>query len=221
MHVKSAPALLDPYLPVLLDLNGLNLDPNLDLVPNNNSPCLQRLIPGQPEIPAIDLAARAESNSLATPRILRLTLELDVKGNRSGDITNRQIARELELLPISFDSGASEFDLGILLSVQKITRAKMLVPLVGAGIDAGCLESRLDRGILRRFLIDIDEALDVREPSLDGRDHQVLGGKLDNSVRWVELPRGLCSRRGSCLNWCGHRFLSNLVRLRQLCLYWV
>src|SRR4029077_10471862 len=121
-----------------------------------------------------------------------------------GHIANRQIARELELLPISFNSGASEFDLGILLGMEKISRAKMLVPFVGAGIDARCLENRLDRGILRRFLIDIDEALDVCKPSLDGRDHQVLRGKFDNSVRWVELPRGLCSRRGSCLNWCGH-----------------
>jgi hypothetical protein len=35
-------------------------------------------------------------------------------------------------------------------------------------------------------------------------------------VRWIELPGGLCSRRGSCLSWCGHRYLSDLVRVEAV-----
>jgi len=218
VHI-SVPALLDPYLPPycgLLDFNGFDLDPDLDLVPDSNSSCLQHLIPGQPELPAIDLAGCAEPHSLATPWILRLTLELDVQRDRLGHVTNGQLTLELEFLPISFDAGASEFDLGILLGVQKIARPKVLVPLVGAGIDARRFENCFDRRISGIFFIDVDRAFNVCDPPLDGGDHQMLRGEFDQGMRRVELPFGLGSRCGGHLNWCGHRFLSNLVRFEAV-----
>ena len=166
------------------------------------------MVPGQPEIAPIDLAGRAESGALTAPRILGLAFKLDIEREGPRYVTDRQVSRELEALLVPLNSGAPELYLGILVNIQKVRRPEMLVALVCPGIETSGIECGFDGGILRILLIRVNRSLDVCDPALHGRDHQVLGGELDDAVGWVELPSGFAPRGGGGLDSGGHNFLS-------------
>src|SRR6476661_4153563 len=138
--------LLVSYLPLpSADLHRFDFDVDLDVVADGQSAALEQHVPGQAEIAAIDLALRAEARSLATPRILRLPLELDVEGDLSRYVADRQVAGELELVPVSLDTRALEPDIGVLLDVEEIPRTEVLVALISPRVEARRLQRCLHR----------------------------------------------------------------------------
>src|SRR5207253_9581217 len=114
---------------------------------------LVQLVPGQPEIATVNFAGSTESDPLATPWILRLSLERNVERDRSRHIANRQVPRQLELLLVAFDSGAPEFDHRKLFDVQEIPRTKVIVALFRTRVDTSSVERHLDRRIPHVILI--------------------------------------------------------------------
>src|SRR5690606_12569399 len=78
--------------------NRLNLDGELDLVAHQHASGLQRLVPGEAEVPAVDAAAGAEADALATPRVLPASLVDHVEGHLASHVLDREIAHQLELI---------------------------------------------------------------------------------------------------------------------------
>src|SRR5207245_1960271 len=89
---EMRPLLLDSYRPLCLDFDRLNLNCDLDLIPNGHAASFQQLIPDQSEISPVDLATGAESNALATPGILGLTFEAHIERNRPRHSADREIS---------------------------------------------------------------------------------------------------------------------------------
>ena len=125
-HTKAAAQfgavafVLDFYITQpISDFDGLNLKLDLDVIAHHDAARLQRLIPSQSPVSAIDLAPRAEPNALPAPGILGLPLELNVESNRLGHVANGKSTREREVLFPDVDTRALELDLGIHLYLQK------------------------------------------------------------------------------------------------------
>src|SRR5688500_15130480 len=64
----------------------LNVEMDADLVADEDPAGLQRLVPGEPEVAAVELRVGAEAGSLAAPGIASRALEGDVEGDRARDI---------------------------------------------------------------------------------------------------------------------------------------
>src|SRR5207247_10990503 len=110
-----------------LDFRCLHLNRNLDVISDGDATRLQQLIPDQPEISSVDHTGSAESDALATPGILCLTLELHIKSNRPCHITDREGPRELALVPVTLDAHAAELALRVLVNVAAIGSPKVLM----------------------------------------------------------------------------------------------
>ena len=155
-----------------------------------------------------------------TPKSLRLIFVVAVKPARSppqgslarpsnstsrttGFVTSRMVRS-----PVSFHSSPSlcsifvprKQDLRELLRVEEVVRAKVLVTLLGAGVDAGDVDSRRDHRPRRVLLVDRKAAGEALEAALHGGDHQVLHGELGGRVARVDGPGAdgllLCWGRG-------------------------
>jgi hypothetical protein len=206
---RRAPISLDSYIIKLADFDRFYLKADPDVVSDHHAARFQGLIPSQAEIAPIDLAARAESGALTTPGILGLAFKLDIEREGPRYVTDRQVSRELEALLVPLNSGALELYLRVLLHIQEVCRPEMLVALVCPGIETSRIECRFNGGILRILFIGVNRPLNVCDPALHGRDHQMLGGELDNGVGWVELPSGFLPRGGDGLDGGSHSFLSS------------
>jgi hypothetical protein len=191
---------------VLLGLSScdcFDLEADLDVVSDDYPACLQGLIPGQPEIASIDLAARAEPDAFPTPGVSGPAFECNIERNWLRYVTDCQIARNLEALLVTLNPGAAELDLGILLDIQEIRRAQVLVALVGAGIETRGFEYRFDGRVLRIFLVAVDRSFDIRDAALHSRDHQMLGGEFDQGVSGIEFPGVSTTRLRGGDDFCG------------------
>src|SRR3979411_680994 len=126
--------------------DGLNLDLHLHVIADQHPPCLERRIPDQPELAAIDLGGSAEAHAAAAPGILAGALVDRVESDFLRDAANREVADHLErlalLAPRAFHSAALEADGRMLLDVQEVRRAQVLVAVRGAGVQA----PRVQRG---------------------------------------------------------------------------
>src|SRR5688572_30576787 len=109
------------------------VDGDLHLVPYHDAARLERLIPVQPEILAIDRRRGAETDAFAAPGVLAASARLDRKRDRSCRVTNRQVAGHRELTAVrSGDARAPEPNLGILIGFEEVGRAQVRVPLLFA-----------------------------------------------------------------------------------------
>lgn len=62
--------------------------------------------------------------------------QLDVEGDRTCDVADREVAaHRVLLLPFREDSGALEHDLGILLDIEEVRRTEVSVAARVAGVD--------------------------------------------------------------------------------------
>jgi hypothetical protein len=126
-----------------------------------------------------------------------------------------EIADQLEIvtgvLGRAPDAPASESNGRVLLDIEEVRRPKMLVALLGPGIERRRIDLSLNGRAIRILLVDHDAARDLREPPLHRRDHQVLGRELHQGVVGIDLPGG-GSGPGNLLLNCAHR----LLRLNDL-----
>src|SRR3954447_24414614 len=83
--------------PSLGRLHQLDVDRELDVLAYDEAAGLERLIPGEAELLAVDLALRLEAHPLAAPRVLAATLELGIECHFVRLIADREITDEGEL----------------------------------------------------------------------------------------------------------------------------
>src|SRR6185295_12840515 len=100
---------------------------------------------------------------LLPPRVLPYPLEDGVERDLDRLATDRQIADHAEVVPLlgvrPLDPLAPEGDRGVLIRVQEVRRAKVLVTVVHAGVDARRRDLDLDHGALGVLLVRLDPAV--------------------------------------------------------------
>src|SRR5690606_34208146 len=147
--------------------NRLNLDGELDLVAHQHASGLQRLVPGEAEVPAVDAAAGAEADALATPRVLPASLVDHVEGHLASHVLDREIAHQLELIARGCErpayGTAPEADGRILLDLQEVGRAEVVVPILHPGINAGRTDLDLYPRVVRVPFVCVNRARHVAE----------------------------------------------------------
>src|SRR3954462_12273732 len=72
------------------DFDRFDFDIDLDLVADRQAAALEEHVPGQSEIPPIDLSVCAEASTLAAPRVLGLAFKLYVQSDPPRHVANRQ-----------------------------------------------------------------------------------------------------------------------------------
>src|SRR5690242_19698139 len=81
-----------------LGADRLDLDADLDVVADEDPARLQRLVPRQPELAAIDLRRRGEADPLSAPRILPLSLVGRLQRDLAGRAADGEVAGDGELV---------------------------------------------------------------------------------------------------------------------------
>src|SRR5215211_2509775 len=106
---------------VLLD--GLDLELEAGLLAYQDTAALERGIPGEAELLAVDLGAGREAGPAAAPRVGRPAVVLDVEHDRPGYAVDGQVAGEREVAGRApLDSVAPELDLRITLDIEEVGR---------------------------------------------------------------------------------------------------
>src|SRR5215216_2946561 len=171
---------------VLLD--GLDLELEADLLAHQDTAALERGVPGEAEVLAVDLGAGREAGPAAAPRVGRPTVVLDVESDRPGDAVDGQVAGEREVTGRApLDPVAPELDLRVALDVEEVGRAQVLIPLRVAALDAGGVDRDL-RPRAQRVVRDVDVALDAGELAPHLAHHEVPGDALHGRVDGLDLP---------------------------------
>jgi len=67
------------------------VDVDLDLLGDQQSTGLEGLVPGDPEVLAVEPGAGREDGAVATPRVADVTLERDVERHPTGDAVDREV----------------------------------------------------------------------------------------------------------------------------------
>src|SRR5690349_941562 len=136
----------------------LGLDLELHLLADQHATGLQRLVPGDAEVLAVDLGGGGEADDLLAPGAHGQALELDVQRHLAGHAADGELAGELEVLALRLgQAGAAEDDLRVLLGFQEVAAAQVVVAVDDARLDACRRHVHLDAG-LQRVLGDRDLA---------------------------------------------------------------
>src|SRR5438876_973355 len=90
-------------------MRQLRLDPDLHLLTHHDSARLERLVPVQPEVAAVDSRLRADADPVVAPRIDLSPLVRRVQRHLAGRPANRQGAHHPELVrDVTLDPRADE-----------------------------------------------------------------------------------------------------------------
>src|SRR5689334_2062990 len=113
---------------------------DLDVVADEDAPRLQRLVPDETEVAAIDLAVGAEAHALATPRIASAAFVGRGQLHFTRRAADREIADHRELLPRlgarALDPLALEGDARMVGDVEEVAGDEVAVALLDARVDA-------------------------------------------------------------------------------------
>src|SRR5690606_24382162 len=177
-------------LPLLLHRLHVQLDP--DVVTDEDAARLERLVPAQAPVPAVDLGGRGEARALAAPRILAHSLEDRVERDLHGRVADGEVADDAEaralLVKRTLNALAAERDRRVALHIEEVLRTQVLVPILDAGVDARRVDLDFGRRVFRRVLVHRDGAAERLEAAAHRREHHVLDRELDARVRGVDLP---------------------------------
>jgi hypothetical protein len=110
----------------------------------------------------------------------------------AGDPLDREVAVDLEGGSRHvLDAGALEQEFGVVAGAEEVVGAEVLVALLVAGVDAVGVDREVDLALGRVLRVGDDFALEGGEPALDGGEHHVLDGELDDRVARIDPPDGL------------------------------
>src|SRR5450756_1329156 len=167
----------------------LDLDAHLELLANQPATGLERLVPGEAPLLAVDVRLGGEEGALTAERVAHLPVVLGLHRDGLGYSTDGEIAVDLPVVvAVVLHTRARERQLRVRVDLEEVRAAQMIVALLGARVDAGRLD-RHARARLRRVLGDVQHAFELAEAALDLGHHQVTGLELDRRVRGVERPR--------------------------------
>ncbi len=178
-------------------LDQFHVDHDGDFVADHHAAAIQRAVPGEAPVLAVNRRAGGRSHVQIPPLILDcLRGALDRERDFLRRPVHRQVADQLELArSAGFDAFRLEGQRRVLLHVEEIRAFQVLVTIFHARVDGGGVDGCLDRGFRRIGGIVLDAAGDLAELAFHVRDHHVADGELRRGVRRVDLP-GFSSGRG-------------------------
>src|SRR5262249_14736465 len=162
---------------------------DLDLLANQDTTGLQRLVPRHAEILAVDLGAGGEGHHLLAPWADGDAFELDVEGHLARDVPDGELTDELELLARRRGhAGAAEGQPRVLLHVEEVAAAQVVVTVCHPGVDA---RGRDVHGHTRGERIPGNDhfTTDLRERTAYLAHHEVASDEADLGVRRVDAER--------------------------------
>src|SRR5687768_9390301 len=194
---------LSHHLPgsvVLPDELHLAFDP--DLVRHEHAPGLERLVPLEPPLPAVDLGLKAEPRARLSPRVRSPALVLAVQVHFHRRVADHQLPDHAEA--VAFFLGwflyprGAKGDLRIALRVEEIGAPQVGVAIGDTGVDARNVDGRFDTGLVGVIPVPAEGCLHVLEAAAHGGHHHVLYRELDARMGRVELPGGRPCLCGGC-----------------------
>src|SRR5262249_42447640 len=106
---------------VVVHPNGFGVDLDLDALADEEASGLERLVPREVEVLAIDVGARKEPGSQLPPRVRAHAAELHRQEHLAGDVADLEHAGDIPLVGLpGTHRGAPEFDLGIMLDIEEV-----------------------------------------------------------------------------------------------------
>src|SRR5579862_9666879 len=104
----------------------LDVDLDVDVLADEHAPRLERLVPLQPVLPAVDASLRGERDALIAPRVLAAAELLDIELHGLCHPADRQVARDhVPLVARLLDLRALESELRKLLRLEEIRRPEV------------------------------------------------------------------------------------------------
>src|SRR5690606_15643426 len=168
-------------------LDGRHLELERHLLADEHTTGLQRRVPLDVEVLAVDRDRAFEAHPDVAERVGRHAFIGEVDADRLGDVLDGQVTGEpVGRLVQLLDAGGDEGDLRILLDVQEVVGAQVFVTLLVARVDAGGLDAYRRRGLRRVLTVEIQVAFEVVEATTNLGDHRVPGDEPDPRVRGVE-----------------------------------
>src|SRR5687767_9180503 len=192
-------------LPWQLSLHRLHIDRDPDVVAHENAARLERLVPGEAELAAVDRGRGAERQSLTAPRVASATFVGRLENDFPRDVPDRQLSDEAVSVTLDpLDTRAPKRDGRVLLDLEEICRAQVGVTLLLSRVDAGGGDLRLDGRSGDVVSIEGERPAHIAEATADGRDHQVLHREANLGMGRVDGPGGLGRRRRFASECGGH-----------------
>jgi hypothetical protein len=175
------------------NLVGLHVDHEIDLLADEESTGLDRDVPRQVPVLALDARLGLGGEVGVAERIRAPPEELPGEGDRLRDVTDREVAVELEARSAEVTHrGAPERHHGVLLHLEEIRALQVGVALIEIGLHAARLDLDLDARRLRG-VADLDRARELGEAAA-GLGEQVLRHEPHLGVADIQLIRA-CGRK--------------------------
>jgi hypothetical protein len=179
---------------------------DLDIVSDDQSAVIERLVPNHAEVLAVQCSVGGESGSGIAPGILRdaikRTDERDFFGHAAqGEVADHFIGLSLFLIVLHLVGDRRE-----LFDIQEVGIAEMRIAFFVIRVDGLGIDRGFDRfeGLCVR--IHVDETTVVHEPSRRFGDHHVSHTKFDHGVIRIDVPtsRFRLSARGKASQQTGY-----------------
>src|SRR5690606_37267819 len=154
--------------------------------------CLQRLVPGQSPLFAVEGGRGREAGAGGSPGAAGHTGVFDVEHDFASHVPNGQVADDTTpVVAQPFNPLALEEEHRIFLDVEEISRAQVVVAIRLARIDARRVNAYRDLALLGILRIKIDGAVELIELPTHRADHHVAHSELNVAVGLVNLPTHL------------------------------
>src|SRR5690606_6656083 len=167
---------------------------DLDIGGHHEAAALDKVVPLQVVVEAVDDAGRVERGALQAPRILGQDAgALHLQHDFLGHVADGQVAHEFRgaVLVVDLAHGRGrEPDLGKLFRVEEVVALQVVVAALVVGADAGDLDDGVAGGGLHLFRVEREAAADVGERAGHGGNAHVADAELDVAVRGVDVVVG-------------------------------
>src|SRR6478735_8938189 len=133
---RSATA--SPERNVLASLgDGGDVELELDLVRHQQAAGLERGVPGQAPVLAVEDGLALEADAEVAERVAGGAVLLELDRDRLGDVLDGQVAGDGPVAAVAGDVGGDEGDLGVRRDVEEVGALQVAVAVGDAGVDAG------------------------------------------------------------------------------------
>src|SRR5512140_2413485 len=139
-------------------LHGLELDRDLDLLADEHAARLERGVPDEAELAAVEGRLGGEARALVAPRVLARAGELGVQDDLLLHAVELEVARHPVARAGLLDPARAEGELRVLRDVEEVRGAQVRVAVGHLGVDGGGVDGRLDRGAGEVLRVELDRA---------------------------------------------------------------
>src|SRR5439155_9565002 len=159
--------------------DGLHVELDAHFLSDEHAAGLERKVPGEAPVLAVDFGGRAERDPLIAHRRGAGALELDLERDRTGDLAHGEVAGQRPGAGRTFlDTGGPERDVRVAVDVEEVGTAEVRVAVDVARLERRDLDVDLGMGAFG-LVRDGDASRHVGKAAAHLRDHEVSADELD------------------------------------------